>query len=299
MKNTQGIFSFFSNLISIDELYYFFYLSAHPPQIFVTSFYIPSYLLYNPEMAYNVENRAATKYWIHRSFHQGLNIMRLAKDMGLFPKKERWRNVQEHELVEAEVADVLAVTTGCSAKDREDLFTAALVHDVGKKKQRELIDQKGDEGSLEAFRIQSQKMAEYGVSPRIIALTESCGHTSLVRFLKDPTATDLELSDGLDTPTLILHYADDITKNTDLVTIDERMDALENRQPPYPEATLGGDIFGGRTYYQVQRIVGHLVEGKLAAIIGIEPEQMQGFIISQINERIRQYSQPSVAENNP
>lgn len=193
-------------------------------------------------MTDNIETKAATKYWSHRAI-QGLPSMRLAKDMGLFPKREGWRNVQEHELVEAEVADVLAVATGCSNQDQEDLFTAGLVHDVGKRLQIWLIKQKGDEGQLEAFRIQSQKMAEHGVSSRVIALTESVGHTSLVKFLEDQTAQDLKLRDDLDLPTLIIHYADDITRNNDLVTIDERIDAMENRQPPYPEATLGGDIF--------------------------------------------------------
>lgn len=239
-------------------------------------------------MSGNVETKDVTRYWSHRAI-QGLPEMRLAKDkdLGLFPKKEGWRNVQEHELVEAEVADVLGEATGCSVKDRGDLFTAGLVHDVGKRLQIRLIKQKGDEGQLEAFRIQSQKMAEHGVSPRAVALTESVGHTSLVKFLQDPTAPDLKLRDDLDLPTLIIHYADDITRNNDLVTIDERIDALENRQPPYPEATLGGDIFGGRTYYPVQRIVGHLVENKLAEIIGIEPSKMLEFIRSRIRERIR------------
>ncbi len=243
------------------------------------------------QMTYHIERQTGTNYWSHRALK--LQYMRLARDMKLFPKKEGWRNVQEHELVEAEVADVLAAATGYSEQDRKDLFTAGLVHDVGKRLQMGLIKQKGDEGQLEAFRIQSQKMAEHGVSPRAIALTEACGHTSLVKFLKNPAAKDLELRDDLDVPTLIIHYADDITRNTDLVTIDERMDALENRQPPYPEATLGGDIFGGRTYYEVQRIVGHLVENKLTEIIGIAPQQMQEFIRSQINERIRSYNEPT------
>lgn len=239
-------------------------------------------------MSGNVETKDVTRYWSHRAI-QGLPEMRLAKDkdLGLFPKKEGWRNVQEHELVEAEVADVLGEATGCSVKDRGDLFTAGLVHDVGKRLQIRLIKQKGDEGQLEAFSIQSQKMKEHGISPRAIALTESVGHTSLVNFLEDPTVIELKLCDDLDLPTLIIHYADDITRNNDLVTIDERIDALENRQPPYPEATLGGDIFGNRTYYQVQRIVGHLVENKLAEIIGIEPSKMLEFIRSRIRERIR------------
>lgn len=234
----------------------------------------------------NIETKAATRYWSHRAI-QGLPMMRLAKEMGLFPEKEGWRNVQEHELVEAEVADVLAEATGCLAEDRKDLFTAGLVHDVGKRLQITLIKEKGDAGQLEAFSIQSQKMKEHGVSPRAIALTESVGHTSLVKFLEDPTASELKLRDNLDLPTLIIHYADDITRNNDLVTIDERIDALENRQPPYPEANLGGEIFGGRTYYQVQRIVGHLVENKLAEIIGVEPSQMLEFINLKISERIR------------
>ncbi len=242
----------------------------------------------------HIETRNETKYWVHQAIRE-LKPMRLAKEMGLFPKKEGWRNVVEHDLVETEVADVLAVAIGCPERDRKELSTAGLLHDVGKRLQINLIKQKGDQGQLEAFRIQSQEMAEHGISSRVIALTEACGHTSLIKFLQDPTAQDLKLRHDLDLPTLIIHYADDITKNTDLVTIDERIDALENRQPPYPEATLGRDIFGGRTYYQVQRIVGHLVENKLAEMIGIAPQQMQEFIRSQINERIKLYSE-SLAE---
>ena len=52
-----------------------------------------------------------TKFWTRRSLG-AISQMRPNKEAGLFPKSEGWRNVVEHELVEAEAADILPCSCG-------------------------------------------------------------------------------------------------------------------------------------------------------------------------------------------
>lgn len=238
-------------------------------------------------MTERATNRVSpTNFWQIRTLEH-LAEMRIAKNFGLFPKKEGWRNVVEHLLAVAEVADILAEATESSQQEREDLSLATLVHDVHKRRQKELIKLKGDEGQLRAFQEQAEFLIEHGYSSQVISLTESVGHTSLIKLLKDPGAEELELKGDLDLPTLIIHYADDIMSGSKIVNLDDRIDALENLDPPYPEASMGGDIFGGRTYYVVQREVGHLIENKLASLIGVgPPSKLPNFIKVKIDERI-------------
>jgi len=240
-------------------------------------------------MSENEPTNLKTDYWERKSLSH-LKEMRLAKEYGLFPKKEGWRNTVEHLEVVDEVADVLAKATGMPEIDRRETRQAARLHDVYKRRQRELINQKGDKGQIEAAREQDEFVLKHGYSHKVVELINSVGHTSLIKFVKDPKAPELELKEELDLPTLIIHYADDITRGSEVVGIDTRIDAVENRKPPYPEATMGGDIFAGRTYYQVQRTVGHLVENRLASLVGLQPTQLTDFIKSKIDERIIQSS---------
>ena len=226
------------------------------------------------------------EFWQIRTLEH-LDEMRVAKSFGLFPKKEGWRNVVEHLLVVAETSDVLAEATGASQEERKALFTATLLHDVHKRRQKRLIKLRGDEGQLQAFREQKEYLNEHGYLPYVISLTESTGHTSLIRLLKNPGAEELELKEELDLPTLIIHYADDIVSGSEIIKLDDRIDALENRGSPYPEASMGGDIFGGRTYYVVQKEVGRLIENKLASLVGTEPpSDLPNFIKAKIEERM-------------
>jgi hypothetical protein len=237
------------------------------------------------EIKQTTDKEKQTAYWQKRTL-QALPETRAAKAAGLFPKKEGWRNVEEHMLVAAEAADVLAELLDLPKHERNDLYKAALLHDIGKRKQKGLIDKKGEEGIEEAALWRSSFIRDRGYSEKVIQLTKMTGHRSLVRLLKNPKAEQLELKEDIDLATLILHYVDDITMNSRIVTVDERMDALESRQPPYPEAGKGREIFN-RTYYQVQRIVAHLIEEKFVARLGIEKaDEIPDLIREKINERI-------------
>lgn len=237
-------------------------------------------------MTENGSENITTQYWAKKAADK-IKEMRALKAYGLFPKKEGWRNVVEHLLVESEVVDVLGEACPISAEERKELNQAALLHDAYKRRQRELINQFGDEGQKLAAKEQDEFILSRGYSPKVVELTESTGHTSLEKLVENPIASILKLKENIDLLTLIIHYADDITSGSKIVSIDKRIDALENRQPPYPEATLGGDIFGGRTYYQVQRIVGHLIEKKLAPLLEVEdPTKIPEFILTRIEERI-------------
>ena len=72
--------------------------------------------------------------------------MRVAKTTGLFPKSEGWRNVVEHELVGAEAADVLAEALSLPKPERDNLYTAAILHDAYKRREIELAREKGASG---------------------------------------------------------------------------------------------------------------------------------------------------------
>lgn len=203
--------------------------------------------------------------------------MRHAKQTGLFPKKEGWRNVVEHMLVEAEAADVLAEALGVPESERKNLYTAALSHDVYKKKEKEIVQQKGASGFDEAANLQSEWLRELGYPEDIIELTKSIGHTSLVRF-QNLDQVPLSLK--------IIHYVDDITQNNDLVSLDQRMDALE-ANPRYTELNERGIAIFGKPYLTVQRKISKRIEKEFAEQIGLkDPTQIPLWIRNRIVSRI-------------
>jgi len=207
--------------------------------------------------------KAKTRYFTRKTLAH-LPEMRRAKEVGLFPKKENWRNVVEHMLVEAEATDVLVEALGVSDEERIKLVTAAMLHDVYKRREKELAQQKGATGFDEAARLQSQWLRELGYSEEIIELTESVAQTSLSKFqnLGEVSFTRK-----------IIHHVDDVTLNNDLVSLDERIDALE-ANPRYSELNKQGIAIFGRPYFTVQREISKKIEQEFAAKIGL-PDQAQ------------------------
>lgn len=213
-----------------------------------------------------------TKYFQRKTLSH-IAEMRNAKKAGLFPKKEGWRNVIEHMVVEAEAADVLAEALGLSETERNKLYRAALSHDVYKRKERELAQEKGPSGYDEAAKLQSEWLRNHGYSEDVVELTESVGHTSLVHF---------QNLDQVDTIKKIMHYVDDITLNNDIVLLDQRMDTLETN-PRYEELNLQGIAIFGRPYFTVQREISKKIEREFAQKLGLEdPTQLPLWIRDKI-----------------
>lgn len=111
------------------------------------------------------------EFWARRAAGS-ISEMRRNKETGLFPKEEGWRNVVEYELVEAEAVDVLAEKLGLSTKDRKTLRTAALLHDVYKKKEIEKAQEEGASGFDLSVGEQSSWLKSLGYSDEIIKITE-------------------------------------------------------------------------------------------------------------------------------
>lgn len=222
------------------------------------------------------EQSKKTKYFQRRATSH-LTEMRLAKDTGLFPKKEGWRNVVEHMVVEAEAADVLAEALGIPESERKNLYTATLLHDVFKRKEIELAQQKGASGFDESAKLQSEWLRGLGYSQGIIELTESVAHTSLVKFQK---LDEVSLSQK------IIHYVDDIIQNNDLVKLEQRMNA-QAANPRYAEINQQGIAIFGKPYIEVSREVSKKLEAEFAQKIGLEdPTQLPIWIRDRIFSRI-------------
>lgn len=221
--------------------------------------------------------KSKVRYFTRKTLKH-LPEMRMAKKTGLFPKKEGWRNVPEHMLVETEAADVLAETLGVPAHERKTLDTAAMLHDVYKRRERELALQKGVAGFDEAAASQSKFLRQQGYSDETIALTESVGHTSLVKF---QNLSEIPLIFK------IIHYVDDITLNNDLVPLDDRIDALE-ANPRYAGLNQEGVKIFGKPYFTVQREISKKIEQEFAAAVNLQDHsQLPLWIRNRILERIR------------
>jgi HD superfamily phosphohydrolase YqeK len=184
---------------------------------------------------------------------------------------ERFRNVVEHELMVAEIVDVLGELTGCSNVQRAMLRQAAMVHDIWKRRHIESIAKASNEEKEavqnRAFANQEQFLRTNCIPEGVIRLTQSVGHTSLLTFIQDPTVSPFQLKESVTLPMMIMYCADLITSGNNITGIDERIAALNNRQSPYPERYKGGEIFAGRTYYEAAQELGYSIEERLASTI--------------------------------
>jgi hypothetical protein len=120
-------------------------------------------------------------------------------------------------------------------------------------------------------------LRNHGFSDEVIKLTEAVGHGALVR-MRSGKAT---LSEK------IIHYADDIVLGASISSLDARIDYLE-KNPNYRELNESGKkIFHGKTYFEIQREVGHTLEKEFAEKLGLkEPAMLPELLSAKIYERI-------------
>lgn len=208
--------------------------------------------------------------------------LELHKEAGLWQRKEGkrdWGNVSEHCLVEVARADVLADELNLPEDIKEDLKTAAALHDFFKKGEKEIVIAGGlDWNSFEKASYEStHQMQEAGFSERIIHLANSIGHGSL---LETESILKKENLSSEDVAYLVLHYIDDYTIGSDWVKpagkslsgkyendLERRMNNNENNSR-YSLLNEEGKIqLGGEKTFEAQRRIGHLVEQKLFSFL--------------------------------
>lgn len=126
---------------------------------------------------------------------------------------------------------------------------------------------------------QADWLRKKGYSEEVIELTNSVAVTSLPRFRQDYGSVTL--------PEKIIHYIDDITKDSELVQLDERMDAVE-LNPKYAEFNEEGrKRFDGLTAFEAQREMSKRIEREFAEVLNlVDPTILPFLIRATIDERI-------------
>lgn len=227
-----------------------------------------------------------TNYWADRATGM-LSVMKLNRQTGLFPKSEGWRNVVEHELVEAEAVDVLAEMLGLSNYERYRLRVAALLHDVFKRKEIEEYAPRGLEGFDQNALDQADFLRRKGFHQDIIELTDAVAYGSLPTFLEEGGRFVPHFAEIPD-PIKIAHYVDDITRGSEVVTLEQRMAGLRANQRYKETDERGRMMWGGMSSIDAQEFVSSRIEAEFAQRLGIEdPTTLPVVIRGRIEERIR------------
>lgn len=201
-----------------------------------------------------------------------LGAFRIHKEQGLLLKKEGWRNVSEHCLVEAVAADCLGEGLNLPKESREKLVTGALLHDFYKRKEIELMRTSG-KTSMDIVKEAEDKGTEYlnlkGIDPEVIKIINSVGASPVDYFeTKEPTMEEK-----------IMHYVDDITDGNDLAYLKDRLDRVAKR---YPDVE--------KSVYERMFKVSEKIEKEIADKLGLaEARELPIYIKRKIEERIKNY----------
>jgi hypothetical protein len=215
----------------------------------------------------------------------------LAKTFGDKASPDIWRNVAQHCLVEAAVADVLAEELQLPADERRTIVSAAILHDWYKKREKEQIAQATTAGTYSSntlkeieVRGDAELREKFGIDPTIIELT----HSNVAPTPAGPETLAKK----------ILWYVDHIVSNTDVVPIEDRIADAERGwdgtvEDPNRAAFNGAmsdrykEKYGGRSLYDVQREIGQRLNGELSERIGFagKPEDLPLYLKAKLEAR--------------
>ncbi|NOT50153.1 MAG: hypothetical protein HOP10_02640 [Chitinophagaceae bacterium] len=176
-----------------------------------------------------------------------------------------WSNLYKHCKLEGEIAIILSRLVNLNEVDSKILTKAAILHDWYKR--TEIEQSKG----LNAVAYKNSendsfdKLLKLGIQKRIVEVAHSVGAFSLEEII---TSQDLLKK--------IMHFIDDICLGDNVVEIDERIDYNERK---YPQINKDGrELFDGKTYFEMQRIVGKQIQSEIETTIKIEPNTLVSLI---------------------
>lgn len=213
----------------------------------------------------NFFNRLALKY---------LPEMRLVFRGGKLWKKEQWRNVAEHCLVQVAAIEVLAEILQLPEQEKNRLAKVAACHDWKKRLERAPQD------FTDAERQQAEKfLAAADIDDGLFqALT--------------PEFNERALKNQANFAEKLQWYVDDIAKGSSIVPFDERIDEVEARRQDLNEDVETTARLGGKRYWDAEREIGHQFEKELFEALrskGVEidsPEDIPRLINHKLEERI-------------
>ncbi len=165
-------------------------------------------------------------------------------------------------------------------EERKNLRTAALLHDIYKRKEIERARKEGSQSFDETSKEQAEWLRTLGYSREVVELVETVSHSSYEEFTRD--------FEHISTARKIIQYTDFITLSNDIVPLAKRIKYLEE-EPKYEELNESGKNIFGRTYFEVMREIGAKIEKEFAPLLGVsDPSAIPEFIKSCINDRIAQ-----------
>ncbi len=218
-----------------------------------------------------------TKYFSDFALRHMREMRILKKGEILGKDNQAWRNVSEHCLVEAVIADVLAEAMNASEEQRKRSVQATLLHDWYKRKEVEAMKEHGGvDGHEKAASEELKLLKEYDVAENLKKLIHS--------NIPDSADSEYLLSRTLEEK--IIHFADAILRGTVITDFHDRMDH-KNQNPKmiaYSESLR--ERFGGKSLLEFQIQVAEAEQREFEDAIGIDQGTLYDFIKTKIQERI-------------
>jgi len=176
-----------------------------------------------------------------------------------------WSHIYNHCRFEGEVAIILSDLINLNETDSTILIKAAILHDWYKRYEIEQVKGLGMEDYKNSENDSYDKLLALGVQNRIVEVAHSVGSLALEEIINSQNLLQK-----------IMHFIDDICLNDKIVEIDERIDYNEQKYPQLSKE--GREEFGGRTYFEMQRIVGKQIQSEIETILKIEPGSLVSLI---------------------
>ena len=181
-----------------------------------------------------------------------------------------WGNVAGHCFVQAVASEIIGELLGLDRRSIARLTTTAACHDWKKRLERKPSD------FTESEKTEAERLLEIAAPDG--ELMKALNPWFLPKVINGE-ATFLQL---------VQFLIDDMTRNDEFVTFDERVDEASTRNPnPEPEV----DKLLGRPYWEAERMIGHRVEAMVCAIFSArcqmipEPKVLVRYVNAMLNER--------------
>lgn len=203
--------------------------------------------------------------------------MRLLFRGGKLTKADKWRNVAEHSLVQVAAIEALAESIGLAAEDKEKLCKAAACHDWDKR-----LEKQPDYFTEEERRLAREFLQTANPDQTLMEATKM---EWLPRVVMEKKASLLEK---------LQFYIDDICQDSEIVSLDERIDEAEARERDLGASLETKTALGGN-YRKKERELGHEIETEVfeklkSQGINIEkPELLPSFLRKIIAEKINKF----------
>jgi uncharacterized protein YoaH (UPF0181 family) len=241
---------------------------------------------------------------------EGLIASTVGSFLDFAERKNKWKNVTDHCLIEAARAFIFADLLGFDAELKRDLVLASLLHDGHKDREIAAIQEALSNGmsSNVAVRKYLEELRRKGVSSRVINFISFVGGAPEVLFeVKKILEKHQSLSDE-EIASLIAHYIDDYTINGEWVKPMERMPSGDfmndvdrrmernNNNPNYKEIANEDSrvleslrIFPGKGLFEIMAIMSHEIEVRIAQLIKNHAKIDPISIPETIDEKIKEY----------